>query len=138
MPFPGIPMPPVITPRRIPSRGGGIVWSVREKESIPTNISSSAPISWEVAWVPPGLLPIDPQDDKAYGLDFPVVTIGDMVTAQKKSPGSSRRQKAPLGYRRIYRRDAGPGMGGPLSGNGLLGHPPGYDHQAFGPGHRLQ
>ena len=53
---------------------------------------------------------MNPETGKPYGLDFPLVTIGDMV-GPKKADGSSGDQKTPDGHRRLHRRDAGPGMG---------------------------
>ena len=51
--------------------------------SIRTNTLSSAPTFLEAAWGPRVPSSINPTTQKPYGLEFPVITIGDMVRAQK-------------------------------------------------------
>jgi homoserine O-acetyltransferase len=56
-----------------------------------------------------------PQPAKPWGLDFPVITIPDMVRAQAMLIDSSRHRYAVCGRRRLDGRHAGAAMGGRLS-----------------------
>ena len=52
-----------------------------------------------------------PRHRQALGLDFPVITIGDMVDAQVRADRSSRHRPAVLRRRRLDGRHAGAGVG---------------------------
>ena len=58
---------------------------------------------------------INPETGKPYGLDFPIITINDMVKAQKHLIRASGHRKAALGCRRVDGRDAGTGMADTVS-----------------------
>ena len=81
---------------------------------------------------------IDPRTVMPYGLEFPVVTIGDMVRAQKTLIEA-------LGITRLL-AVVGGSVGGMqvlewcvrLSGHGGGRHSAGHHDPALGPGHRLQ
>ena len=85
-----------------------------------------------------GPMSVNPATGRPYGLDFPVVTIGDMVEAQ-------RRLVDHLGIDRLY-AIAGGSMGGfqvmewalrfPQTGALAVVHR--FGREAFHPGHRVQ
>ncbi len=80
---------------------------------------------------------INPVTGRPYGLDFPVVTIRDMVRAQAMLDRSSGHRHAVLRCRRIDGRHAGAAMGGELSAAGVLGHADRDGRETFGAEHRL-
>ena len=57
----------------------------------------------------------DPATGQPFGLNFPLVTIRDMVRAQKRLVDHLGNRKTASGGRRLDGRDAGAAMGGVLS-----------------------
>ncbi len=64
---------------------------------------------------------LNPHTGKPYGLSFPVVTIGDMVRAQRHLIDYPGHREAAGGSRRQHGRLAGAAMGRQLSGAGACG-----------------
>ena len=69
---------------------------------------------------------------------YPVVTIGDMVTAQKALIDHLGIEKLLCVSRGLHRWHAGAGMVRAISRNGRFRHSTGHHHQALRPGHRIQ
>ena len=63
----------------------------------------------------------DPKTGKPWGLDFPVITIRDMVRAQAMLLDHLGIESLFCGRRRLDGRHAGAAMGGELSGARILG-----------------
>jgi len=62
---------------------GGKRWLARARRSIPENISWSAQCPGKLQGTS-GPIFLDPKTGKPYGLNFPVITIQDIVTVQKR------------------------------------------------------
>ena len=63
-------------------RAGGRLWWALASRSTPTGFSSFARMSLAAAWARRAPRPLNPETGEPYGLDFPIVTIADMVRAQ--------------------------------------------------------
>ena len=80
---------------------------------------------------------INPATGKPYGLDFPVITIRDMVRAQAALIDRLGIESLFCVARRLDGRHAGAAMGGELSRARLLGPADRRGGAPFGPEHRL-
>ena len=87
----------------------------RASRSTPSAISSSARTCSAPAWAPPGRPRPIPRTGMPWGLDFPVITIRDMVRAQAMLLDHLGIDLAVLDGRRLDGRHAGAAMGGELS-----------------------
>ena len=83
--------------------------------STPSAISSSAPTWSAAAWARPARPRPIRQTGKPWGLDFPVITIRDMVRAQAMLLDHLGIEQLFCGGRRLDGRHAGAAMGGELS-----------------------
>ena len=66
---------------------------------------------------------INPATGRPYGVDFPLVTVGDMVRAQKLLIDHLGIELPPERVRGFHGRHAGPAVGGRLPGGGRFVHP---------------
>jgi homoserine O-acetyltransferase len=99
--------------------------------------SSSAPMCWAPAWAPPARPRSTRRPGKPYGLDFPVVTIGDMVKAQAMLVEHLGIQAASA-WSAARWAACRCSTGRRASRPGVLGHADRHRRQAFGAEHRLR
>ena len=79
----------------------------------------------------------NPATGKPYGLDFPVITVADMVRAQAMLIERSASRRLFCGARRLDGRHAGAAMGGDLSRARVRARCRSPRRPPFGPEHRL-
>ncbi len=94
-------------------------------------------MSSAAAWASTGPSSTNPATGKPWGLDFPVITIRDMVRAQAMLLDHLGIETLFCGGRRLDGRHAGAAMGGELSRARVLGAADRLRHAPFGAEHRL-
>ena len=127
--------------RRRRARAGGTTWSAPASRSTPIASSSSASTTPARASARPGRRSPNPDpaaNGRAYGSDFPVVTVEDWVDAQARLVDGARHRAARRRDRRQPRRHAGARLVAALSRAAAPVHRGRHRAQPLGAEHRLQ